>query len=95
MLIWQGSGGFSLDASVRIHGTDRGGRERLLRYCAHPPLALERMSLEHGSRHRTTGGGIEEGDAGPDDGGPADPGAIRRKLPIPRLTTEVAERSYW
>ncbi|MBR9988145.1 MAG: transposase, partial [Gemmatimonadetes bacterium] len=37
MLTWQGSGGFSLDASVRIHGTDRGGRERLLRYCARPP----------------------------------------------------------
>ncbi|HUF50617.1 MAG TPA: hypothetical protein VMN60_07290, partial [Longimicrobiales bacterium] len=28
MLTWQGSGGFSLDASVRIHGTDRAGHER-------------------------------------------------------------------
>jgi hypothetical protein len=28
---------FSLDASVRIHGSDTAGRERLLRYCARPP----------------------------------------------------------
>jgi hypothetical protein len=28
MLTWQGSGGFSLDASVRIHGSDSAGRER-------------------------------------------------------------------
>jgi hypothetical protein len=49
MLTWQGSGGFSLDASVRIHGSARSGRERLLRYCALPPFSLERMSLEHGS----------------------------------------------
>jgi len=34
MLTWQGTGGFSLDASVRIHGSDRAGRERLIRYCA-------------------------------------------------------------
>jgi hypothetical protein len=31
MLTWQASGGFSLDASVRIHGSDSAGRERLLR----------------------------------------------------------------
>ena len=30
MLTWQASGGFSLDASVRIHGSDATGRERLL-----------------------------------------------------------------
>jgi hypothetical protein len=46
MLTWQASGGFSLDASVRIHGSDAGGRERLLRYCARPPFALERMRIE-------------------------------------------------
>ncbi|MBT3957026.1 MAG: hypothetical protein HOE94_01145, partial [Gemmatimonadales bacterium] len=34
MLSWQGSGGFSIDASVRIEGEDRAGVERLLRYCA-------------------------------------------------------------
>jgi len=77
MLTWQGSGGFSLDASVRIHSTDRGGRERLLRYCARPPFALERMSLEHGSRNRPTRGGPEEGDAGPEEAGPAEAGPIR------------------
>jgi len=43
MLSWQGSGGFSIDASVRIKGEDRAGIERLLRYCARPPFALERL----------------------------------------------------
>jgi len=43
MLSWQGSGGFSIDASVRIEGDDRAGVERLLRYCARPPFALERL----------------------------------------------------
>ena len=31
MLSWQGSGGFSIDASVRIEGEDPAGVERLLR----------------------------------------------------------------
>jgi len=43
MLSWQGSGGFSIDASVRINGDDRAGIERLLRYCARPPFGLERL----------------------------------------------------
>ena len=42
---WHHGGGFSLDAAVRIEGLDRAGLERLLRYCARPPFALER--LEH------------------------------------------------
>ena len=29
--------------SVRIEATDRAGRERLLRYCARPPFALDRL----------------------------------------------------
>jgi hypothetical protein len=33
MLNWQGSGGFSFDASVRIEAEDRAGIERLVRYC--------------------------------------------------------------
>jgi len=40
---WQHDGGFSLDACVRIEGHDREGLERLLRYCARPPFALERI----------------------------------------------------
>jgi len=40
---WQHEGGFSLDASVRLEGHDRPGLERLLRYCARPPFALERI----------------------------------------------------
>jgi hypothetical protein len=43
MLTWQGTGGFSIDASVHIEGHDRHGLERLARYCARPPLALHRL----------------------------------------------------
>jgi hypothetical protein len=49
MLSWQGSGGFSVDATVRIQGDDRAGIERLLRYCARPPFALERLHALGGS----------------------------------------------
>ncbi len=45
MLTWDHGGGFSLDASVRIEATDRSGIERLIRYCARPPFALERLHL--------------------------------------------------
>ena len=40
---WGSGGGFSVDASVRIEADDRAGLERLLRYCARPPFALERL----------------------------------------------------
>ena len=40
---WAHGGGFSVDASVRIGDTDRAGLERLLRYCARPPFALEHL----------------------------------------------------
>jgi len=43
MASWGHGGGFSLDASVCIDGADRAGLERLLRYCARPPFALERL----------------------------------------------------
>lgn len=43
MLTWQGSGGFSVDASVCVDGEDRAAVERLVRYCARGPLALERL----------------------------------------------------
>ena len=36
-------GGFSLDANVRIEANDRQGLERLLRYCARPAFAQERL----------------------------------------------------
>jgi hypothetical protein len=36
-------GGFSLDAGVRIEANDRQGLERLLRYCARPAFAQERL----------------------------------------------------
>jgi hypothetical protein len=40
---WDHGGGFWLDASVRTEGHDRAGLECLLRYCARPPFALERL----------------------------------------------------
>ncbi len=35
--------GFSVDTSVRIEADDRAGLERLLRYCARPAFAMERL----------------------------------------------------
>jgi hypothetical protein len=49
MLTWEHCG-FSLDASVCIAGHDRAGLERLLRYCARPPLALERIEQVNDER---------------------------------------------
>ena len=40
---WAHGGGFALDATVRIAGADPAGRERLPRYCARPPFALEHL----------------------------------------------------
>ena len=37
------AGGWSVDASVTIPDWDRHGLERLVRYCARPPLAQERL----------------------------------------------------
>lgn len=35
--------GFSLHANVALNGADRKRRERLVRYCARPPVAVERL----------------------------------------------------
>ena len=43
MAAWEHGGGFSVDAGVRIESVDRNGLERLLRYCARPAFALERL----------------------------------------------------
>jgi hypothetical protein len=45
MLAYQHSG-FSVDAGVCIESHDRAALERLLRYCAHPPFAMERLRKE-------------------------------------------------
>ena len=37
--------GFSVHAGVQMRAGDAEGRERLLRYCARPPLSLERLSI--------------------------------------------------
>jgi hypothetical protein len=43
MRAWPHSGGFSVDGSVRLPDWDRGGLERLARYCARPPFSLQRL----------------------------------------------------
>ncbi|MCM8614066.1 transposase [Accumulibacter sp.] len=43
MAEWEHSGGFSVDAEVRIEAHEREGLERLLRYCARPAFALDRL----------------------------------------------------
>ena len=45
MLAYQHSG-FSADAGVRIESHDRAALERLLRYCARPPFAMDRLRKE-------------------------------------------------
>ena len=45
MLGYQHSG-FSVDAGVCIEAHDRAALERLLRYCARPPFAMERLRKE-------------------------------------------------
>ncbi len=49
MLGWE-HGGFSLDAAARIAGGDRAGLERLLRSCARPAFALERLTQVNAER---------------------------------------------
>ena len=44
MATWEHGGGFSVDAEVRIEAHEREGLERLLRYCARPAFALERLT---------------------------------------------------
>jgi len=57
MLAWENSG-FSVDASVRITLVDRDvpsyfqSLDHLLRYCARPPFALERLSVIRGPGSR-------------------------------------------
>ena len=59
MLAWENTG-FSVDASVRITLVDRDvpsyfrSLEHLLRYCARPPFALERLSVTRGPDGRGT-----------------------------------------
>jgi hypothetical protein len=50
MELWEHGGGFSVDATVYIAANDRRGLERLLRYCARPAFAAER--LEELNAHR-------------------------------------------
>jgi hypothetical protein len=60
MASWDHGGGFSLDAGVRIEADDRSGLERLLRYCARPVFALERLTPD-----RPRASGLREPQARP------------------------------
>lgn len=51
ILLARHGGGFSVGASVCIGADDRVGLERLLRYCARPPFAMERLHRK-GQDHR-------------------------------------------
>jgi len=48
MLEWEHGGGFSLDATIRVEAPDRPALERLVRYCARPAFARERLTWEEG-----------------------------------------------
>jgi hypothetical protein len=89
MLTWQATGGFSLDAAVRIHGSDRAGRERLIRYCARPPFALDRLRIEREPETRRRPAGA--GDAEPSGTGStptmSDPVGVRRVFYLPARPT--------
>ena len=52
MLAYKHSG-FSVDAGVCIEAHDRAALERLLRYCARPPFAMERLRKEGAELHLT------------------------------------------
>ena len=62
---WQHGGGFSVDASVRLEAADRAARERLLRYCARPPFALDRLCEFDPERLRDEGTKPGPGRGGP------------------------------
>ena len=46
MKTWNGGGGFSVNGTAYINENDREGLERLLRYCARPPFAMERIKQQ-------------------------------------------------
>ena len=49
---WGHSGRFSVHAGVRVAAQDSAGRERLLRYCARPMFAGERLVPQYSVRLR-------------------------------------------
>jgi len=86
MELWNHGGGFSLDATVRIEANDRRGLERLLRDCARPPFAAER--LEELDAHRLIYHLPKPGPEGRTQLSPVTPGAglerIAALVPPPR-----------
>ena len=48
---WKNGGGFTLHGEVQIEATNRTGLERLLRYCARPIFAGERLSWKEEDEH--------------------------------------------
>ncbi len=98
MAQWEHGGGFSVDASVRIAAADRARRERLLRYCARPPFALDRLrerDPEHVLYESTKPGSGGTGPAHPDPAAvarsPCRPGATAAGPPPPQLRCAGAD----
>ena len=55
MAQWQHGGGFSAAGSMRIEAAHRAGRERLRRYCARSPSALDRRRVLDSEHWRDEG----------------------------------------
>jgi hypothetical protein len=101
MLRWENSG-FSVDASVRITLINRDvpsyfqSLERLLRYCARPPFALERLSVIRGEGGGVSTNGLHSARSAPDVA-PRDPprsaDPCRRVIGRPILLSLAAPHS--
>ncbi len=52
---WKGSGGFSVNADVRIDAEDQRGKERLIRYCARPAFSGEKLTVHSGKGESADG----------------------------------------
>lgn len=99
---WAHGGGFSVNGPVRIEAKDRAGRERLLRYCARPPLALdrlreldpERLVYEHPKRD-PGGGAHAAADPARSARPPRRSGAAAPPSPPPLLRGAVRAAADW
>ena len=80
---WSHGGGFSVHAGVLIDADDRSGLERLLRYCARPAFASERLEWESTIQGSGEGEGSkarQRGECRGDRGGPStSPAAVPRR----------------
>ncbi len=76
---WDHGGGFSVHAGVLIEAEDRAALERLLRYCARPAFASERLEWESGA-NQSDG----EGSQGTDNDGALCVSEVRVRYRLPK-----------